>query len=49
MEELYGFLKTLLWANLGVFLGRTAWRVWEYNAYKDLFAMHSAPWYLDGL
>ena len=46
MEKLYRFLKNFLWANVGIFCGRTVGRVWEYCAHPDLFAMQSAPWYL---
>ena len=35
-----------MWAFLGVFLGSSLWRCYEYHARPGLFAVQSAPWYL---
>ena len=45
-KKVYNFLHISLWAFVGVFIGSSLWRCYEYYAYRDLFAVQSAPWYL---
>ena len=45
-KKIYDFLRIAMWVFIGVFLGGSLWRCYEYCAYPDLFAVQSAPWYL---
>lgn len=45
MKKLYCFLRILAGCSVGVFLGSTAYTLWHYKTYPELYAMQSAPWY----
>lgn len=45
-KKVYDFLHIAMWAFIGVFLGGSLWRCYEYHARPELFAVQSAPWYL---
>ena len=45
-KKVYDFLHIAMWAFIGVFLGGSLWRCYEYYARPELFAVQSAPWYL---
>lgn len=44
MKQLYRVLKILLWCVIGVFLGTSIYRCWDFHARPSL---SSAPWYTD--
>lgn len=46
MKRLYFFLKILLGCMVGIFVGNTLYRCWDYFRRPDFYAMQSAPWYL---
>ena len=46
MKKLYNILKIVLWSFIGVFIGKSFFKWYDYNAHPDLYAMQSAPWYL---
>ena len=45
MKRFYRVLKTLLWCVIGVFLGTSIYRCWDYHMRPGLYALTSAPWY----
>ena len=47
MKKLYGTLKIFLGCMVGVFLGSCIYRYWDFKVHPDLYAMQSAPWYVD--
>ncbi len=47
MKQLYRVLKTLLWCVIGVFLGASIYRCWDFHTRPNLYALISAPWYTD--
>lgn len=47
MKQLYRVLKILLWCVIGVFLGTSIYRCWDFHARPSLYALTSAPWYTD--
>lgn len=46
MKHLYRILKILLWSVIGVFIGSSLYKWYDYKTHPDLYAMQSAPWYL---
>ena len=42
-KKVYDFLHIAIWAFIGVFLGGSLWRCYEYHARPELFAVQSAP------
>jgi hypothetical protein len=36
----------MLWCFVGVFIGTSLYKWYDYRKYSDLYAMQSAPWYL---
>ena len=47
MERLYKTLKIAFFVFLGIFIGGSLYIVYDYNAHPGLYALRSAPWYLD--
>lgn len=47
MKQLYRVLKIFLWCVIGVFLGTSIYRCWDFHARPSLYALTSAPWYTD--
>ena len=47
MKQLYQTLKIFLGCSIGVFLGSRIYRYLDFKARPDLYAMQSAPWYVD--
>ncbi len=47
MKKVYDFLLTLLWSFVGVFIGTSVYKVFDYRSHPELYAMQSAPWYLE--
>ncbi len=46
MKKFYSILRILLWSFIGVFIGSSLFKWYDYKAHPDLYAMQSAPWYL---
>ncbi len=46
MKKIYNFLMILLWSFIGVFIGTSLYRFYDFKAHPELYAMISAPWYL---
>lgn len=47
MKKLDGFLRTLFWVAPGMLLGVALAEYLDYKAHPGLYAMWSAPWYVD--
>ena len=47
MKRWYRTLKILLGCSIGVLLGSGIYRYFDFKARPDLYAMQSAPWYVD--
>ena len=45
MKRLYYILKVLLGCLIGVFVGSSLCRCWDYAQRPDFYAVNSAPWY----
>lgn len=45
MKALNQALNILIGAAAGVFLGRSAYVVWNFHRHPGLYAVQSAPWY----
>ncbi len=46
MKKLYSILRIVLWSFIGVFIGSSFYKWYDYKVHPDLYAMQSAPWYL---
>lgn len=46
MRKIYSVLKIMLWSFIGVFVGSSIYKYYDYTSYPDLYAAQSAPWYL---
>lgn len=46
MRKIYSVLKIMLWSFIGVFVGSSIYKYYDYTSYPDLYAVQSAPWYL---
>ncbi len=46
MKKLYSILRIVLWSFIGVFIGSSLYKLYDYKVHPDLYAMQSAPWYL---
>jgi len=46
VKRLYEILRTLLGSFIGVFIGTSIYKFWDYMDKPELYAMQSAPWYL---
>lgn len=44
-KKLYKWLSCAIGAFVGVFIGHSAYRCWDYHARPELYALSSAPWY----
>ena len=44
---MYAILKIFLGCSIGVFLGNCIYRYLDFKARPGLYAMQSAPWYVD--
>ena len=47
MKKLEGFLKVFIFVQLGACAGRCLWRYVDYCLHPMIYAIQSAPWYLD--
>ncbi len=45
LKKLNTLMNTVMGTVFGVFLGHSAYVVWHYRTYPDLYAAQSAPWY----
>ena len=45
MKRANQILNILIGAFLGVFIGHSLWRCWDWHRRPGLYAMQSAPWY----
>lgn len=46
MKNLYNILRIVMWSFIGVFIGYSGYKYYDYKKHPDLYAMQSAPWYL---
>jgi len=46
MKKLYTALNIMMWSFIGVFIGGSLYKWYDYKMHPDLYAMQSAPWYL---
>ena len=46
MKKLYNVLKIMVWCFIGVFIGSSIYRYYDYTTHPALYAWQSAPWYL---
>ena len=46
MRKIYNNLNILLWVFIGVFIGSSIDKYYDYKTHINLYAMTSAPWYL---
>ncbi|MCI8638532.1 MAG: hypothetical protein HFG41_05110 [Coprococcus sp.] len=46
MKTFYNILRILMGSCVGVFLGSSIYRYYDYKTYPELYEMNSAPWYL---
>ncbi len=46
MKKFYTALKIMMWSVIGVFIGGSLYKWYDYKTRPDLYAMQSAPWYL---
>jgi len=46
MKKLYGFLKTLLYCCVGVFIGTSLYRIWDYKTNAWVYDMQAVPFYM---
>lgn len=46
MKRFYGILRIVMWSVIGVFIGGSLYKWYDYKTHPDLYAMQSAPWYL---
>lgn len=46
MKKLYFLLRIMLWSFIGVFIGSSLFKWYDYKTHPGLYAMQSAPWYL---
>lgn len=44
-KKLNNLLNIIIGTAIGVFLGHSAYLVWDYKTHPSLYAMQSAPWY----
>lgn len=47
MKKLYNILWITVWSFIGVFIGYSGYGYYDYKKHPDLYAMRSAPWYLE--
>ena len=47
MKRLYATLKLFLGCSICIFLGRCIYLYFDFKARPDLYALQSAPWYVD--
>ena len=45
MKTAKKIINTIMGAFVGVFIGHSAYVVWNYKNQPELYAMQSAPWY----
>ena len=45
MKTLYTVLKTALYSFLGVFIGNTIYRYWDYRTHPGLYDLTAETWY----
>ena len=46
MRKIYFMLKILLWSFVGVFIGSSAYKYYDYKNHPGFYEFQSAPWYL---
>lgn len=45
LRKINGLLNIVIGSFVGVFIGFSIYKLWDYKAHPDLYAMQSAPWY----
>ncbi len=46
-NQLNRILNIIMGSAVGVFIGYGLYAFWEYKKYPELYAMQSAPWYIN--
>ncbi|WP_418746125.1 hypothetical protein [Frisingicoccus sp.] len=46
LKKINGFLNIVIGSFVGVFIGFSIYKLLDYKAHPDLYAMQSAPWYM---
>lgn len=46
MKKLYKIMKTSIWCFIGIFIGNSLFRYYDYKTHPGLYLCQSAPWYL---
>ena len=46
-NQLNRILNIIMGSAVGVFIGYGLYSFWEYKKYPELYAMRSAPWYIN--
>lgn len=46
LKKINGFLNIVIGSFVGVFIGFSIYKLLDYKAHLDLYAMQSAPWYM---
>ena len=47
MKKLYQILNIILWSFVGVFIGNSIYKFYDYKTHPDIYIAQSAPWYLN--
>lgn len=45
-KKLCQILNIILWSSVGVFIGGSIYKFYDYKTHPDIYAIQSAPWYL---
>lgn len=45
MKKINQILNIIMGAFVGVFIGHSVYKFWDYRTHPDLYAMQSAPWH----
>lgn len=46
VKRCYAVLRIVMWSVIGVFIGGSLYKWYDYKTHPDLYAMQSAPWYV---
>lgn len=47
MKKLYRILQIAVWCLVGIFIGSSIYRYYDYKTYPERYICQSAPWYLN--
>ncbi len=47
LRKLNCFLNIIIGSFIGVFIGLGIYKFWHFKTYPNLYAMQSAPWYIE--